>query len=649
MWVAKVVVFFNFVSMKFTRLGFFVFLFPLLFPLLFLVVLSAQPPKGYWQQEVDYRMLVSLDTEKHLLKGSQTLTYTNHSPDTLRRVFYHLYFNAFQPGSMMDVRSRSLPDADARVADRISKLKEDEIGYQKVLSLTQEGMALSYVVKGTILEVPLARRLEPGKSTVLDMRFEAQVPVQIRRSGRDNKEGIRYSMTQWYPKMAEYDVSGWHATPYVGREFYGVWGNFDVRIEIDEAFVIGGTGVLQNAEEIGHGYASGERKKNEGFSKGKLVWHFKADRVHDFAWAADPDYVHKTVQVPNGPELHFLYQETRKTKKAWSRLADDIRRAFPYIERNFGEYPYEVYSFIQGGDGGMEYPMATLITADRRYNSLLGVAMHELMHSWYHGVLATNESWHAWMDEGFTSYAEKKILHDVFRDRERKLPKGKFAHPFLLFYYAYQTSLEQEERMNTWADHFQTNGAYGVASYAKGALFLQQLGYIIGEEALRRVLLRYYDTWKFKHPAPTDFMRIAERVSGMELDWYYEYFVNTTAQIDYAIKEVVHMEASDSTKVVVWRKGRMPMPLEVEVKLKDDKVLNYYIPLRMMYGEKPLPDTYTRLPAAVWTDTTYEWVLPARKEDIERIEIDPDLLVADVDLKNGIYPPPDGDGEEGGK
>ncbi|MEM9261835.1 MAG: M1 family peptidase, partial [Bacteroidota bacterium] len=237
----------------------------------------AQPDR--WQQSATYAMEIDMDVKKNQYAGEQTIVYTNNSPDTLNRVFYHLYFNAFQPGSMMDVRNLTLPDADSRVGKRISKLKEDEIGYIKVNSLTQDGSSVKHVTEGTILEVELNTPILPGSSTTFKMNWDAQIPMQIRRSGRDNKEGIRYSMTQWYPKLAEYDYQGWHAHPYVGREFYHIWSDFDVKITIDSDYIIGGTGYLQNPEEIGYGYGPEPKKR-----KKKVTYHFKAPEVGDFFW-----------------------------------------------------------------------------------------------------------------------------------------------------------------------------------------------------------------------------------------------------------------------------------------------------------------------------------------------------------------------------
>ncbi len=267
---------------------------------LFIFVASAQNNTSYWQQKVDYKMEIDMDVENHQYKGTQELTYTNNSPDTLYRVFYHLYFNAFQPGSQMDVRSRTIEDASSKILDRISKLTPSEIGYIRPTLLTQDGQNLQFEVVGTILEVLLNTPIPPNTSTVFNMNWDAQVPIQIRRTGRYNAEGVAYSMTQWYPKLAEYDFEGWHAVPYIAREFHGVWGNFDVSIKLDENFIIGGTGYLQNADKKGLGEKSKRKTR---------TWHFSAPNVHDFAWAADKDYIHDTYPGPNGVKLNFYYKE----------------------------------------------------------------------------------------------------------------------------------------------------------------------------------------------------------------------------------------------------------------------------------------------------------------------------------------------------
>ena len=589
----------------------------------------AQPKsQPYWQQRAEYTMEINMDVKSHQFTGNQKLVYYNNSPDTLNKAYYHLYLNAFQPGSMMDVRSLNIEDPDSRVGSRISKLTENEIGYQHIKSLKQDGKAVTYKVEGTILEVRLNKPILPGSKTTFEMEFEAQVPAQIRRSGRDNAEGVAYSMTQWYPKLSEYDYLGWHTNPYIGREFHGVWADFDVKITIDPTYTLGGTGYVQNPDKIGHGYQKEgtEVKKSDK----PLTWHFKAPNVHDFAWAADPDYKHTTAQVPNGPTLHFIYQETAENKENWEKLPEFMVKAMQFMNENFGKYPYDQYSFIQGGDGGMEYPMATLITGNRNFNSLLGVSVHEMIHSWYQGVLATNESLYPWMDEGFTSYASDVTMKHLFDPESDRNPhEGSYKG------YFYMASSGKEEPLTTHADHYHTNRSYGINSYSKGAVFLHQLSYVIGQDTFMKGMRRYFNTWKFKHPTSIDFIRIMEKTSEIQLDWYLEKFVYTTDQVDYGVKTVVG--DGDATFVTLERIGEMMMPVDLYVEYEDGSKEIYYIPLRIMRGTKEVENAQIQRvtkEAWPWTYPTYTLKINNGVSRIKSIEIDPTGRMADIDRSN---------------
>lgn len=602
-------------------------------------VTFAQPDR--WQQRVEYKMNIDFDATNHQYKGKQNLVYTNNSPDTLQKVFYHLYLNAFQPGSVMDVRSRTLPDADRRVGARIATLKPTEQGYEKIRSMKQNGKAVKYVVEGTILEVTLNEPILPNSKATFDMEWDAQIPVQIRRNGRDSEEGIAYSMAQWYPKLSEYDYQGWHANPYVAREFYGVWGDFDVKITIDKKFVIGGTGYLQNPEEIGHGYTD----KPVNVRGDKLTWHFVAPNVHDFMWAADPEYTHEMLKRPDGLTLHFYYQKGDRTTDNWAQLPKIMDKAFDLINKTYGQYPYQQYSFIQGGDGGMEYPMGTLITGERSLHSLVGVCIHELMHTWFQMLLGTNESLYAWMDEGFTSYATNVITAQLAKDgvipglKPQENPQaGSYSGYFRL------AESGREEPLTTHADHFLTNFGYGLAAYNKGAVFLHQLEYVIGKEAFDKGILRYFNTWKFKHPNANDLVRVFEKQSGLELDWYKEYFVNTTHTIDYGLGAVV-ADAADAakTKVTIAKDGAFPMPLDVLVTYSDGSKELFNIPLDLMRGNKPQENQaikYTVLPDWQWTNLTYDFTIPRPRTEISNVEIDPSKRLADVNLENNVIVKP---------
>ena len=620
--------------------------------------LYAQPDR--WQQRVKYLMDVNMNVQTNRFTGTQKLEYWNNSPDTLDKVFYHLYWNAFQPNSMMDTRSRELGkilfrgrdgkpfgDWDARVQDRILHLKEDETGYQKIISLKMNGVAQPYTVYETILEVKLTRPILPKSKVVFDMEFEAQVPLQIRRSGRDNpKTGVRYSMSQWYPKMCEYDYEGWHPTPYVAREFYGVWGDYNVNITIDKSYIIGGTGYLQNAQQIGYGYEAPGTKVVRP-SGNTLTWRFTAPNVHDFVWAADPQFKHLVRNIPNGPTIHVLYKYKPKdtaNETAWKEVADAAVTVLPFIENHFGKYPYKQYSFIHGGDGGMEYPMATLISGPG-----LGTAFHEWMHSWYQMMLATNESLYAWMDEGFTSYAEALVSAYYHQKKNNEVTGYNLrtdiqasgdAGDLPLFeadsYAGYFNLVKSglEEPLTTHADHFNTNYAYNQAAYSKGAVFLCQLGYIISDSLRDKTLLEYYRLWKFKHPNANDFIRVAEKVSGIQLDWYKEYWVNTTKTIDYAIDSL--WEQNGKTNIRLRMIGKMPMPIDVQLKYKDGSAETAYIPQLIMFGQKPKEDNNPRriYEPWKWTHPTYTIEVNQRLMNISSIEIDPTWRMADTDRKN---------------
>ena len=594
--------------------------------------LSAQ--SSDWQQHVDYTMDVQMDVKTYQYTGTQKLIYTNNSPDELSRVFYHLYYNAFQPGSEMDIRLQNIKDPDKRMMvdgkSRIASLSESEMGYLHAESLTQDGQPVSFTEEGTILVVDLAKPIPSGGKTTLEMSFKGQVPLQIRRSGRNSSEGVALSMSQWYPKLSEYDFEGWHPNPYIAREFHGVWGDFDVKITLDKDYTVGGSGYLQNPDEIGHGYETpGTKVKTKGKT---LTWHFKAPKVHDFMWAADPEYIHDIYEMEDGPTLHFFYKDNPEFNENWKNLQPKTAEAMRFFSNNVGKYPYKQYSVVQGGDGGMEYAMSTLITGEREFGSLVGVMVHEMAHSWFQHVLATNESEHEWMDEGFTSFISSLCMNQIMEQNKQNPFEGSYRG----YYALVNSGLEMPQ--STHADRYTTNFAYGVSAYSKGSIFLSQLGYVIGQDKLMETIQKYFEDFKFKHPVPNDIKRTAEKVSGMELNWYLTDWTQTTNTIDYGIKSVD--ADGENTKVTMERIGEMPMPLDILVVGKDGTQKTYYVPLRMMYGEKENP--YPNLDRTVledwpWAYPTYEFTLDMPLENVQAIMIDPSQLMADVDGENNVY------------
>lgn len=598
--------------------------------------IAAHAQCDRWQQRIRCELTADLDVASHRFTGTEKLTYTNNSPDTLRQLFFHLYFNAFKPGSEMDTRSRNIADPDQRVGDRIGALSPEQQGDLRCSAMLQDGKPAQLEELGTILRVVLAKPLLPKKSTVLSFDFKGQVPVQIRRSGRDNAEGIAYSMTQWFPKVAAYDDQGWHPDPYVGREFYGEWGDYDVRLTLDSTYTVAASGELQNAAAIGHGYSTTSKLQKR--ADGKLEWHFLAKNVHDFAWAADPDYAHVTAQVPGGPLLHFIYEEKGENAAGWKDLPGYMVKHFQYMAKHFGAYPYPHFTFAQGGDGGMEYPNLTLITGGRRLGSLVGVSVHESVHNWYYGMLGSDEGSYPWMDEGFTEYASSEVMRELFPGQQ----PGR-VHADAVEAYLQLAASDLHEPMSTHADHFRTNRGYSATAYSKGEFFLDQLGQVVGDSTLHRGLLRYYNSCRFKHPEPVDVRRAMEKESGLQLDWYFDEWINTTRELDYAIASVVGR--NDSTFITLRREGEMIMPVDLALYGDGGRNTVYHIPLSLMLGarkESPEGEKQTVLSPWLWTAPEYTVGLPLAIGRVHAIMLDPNGRLADKDRSNDTVNLPPG-------
>lgn len=612
----------------------------------FVSVFSQKNPNpGYWQQHVDYKMDVSMDVKTYQYKGKQTLVYTNNSPDTLYHVYYHLFNNAFQPNSCMDARLKSIKDPDGRMVaktkvgakeareSRISPLQLNEIGYLKISNLQQDGILLTNKVVSTILEVDLAKPILPNASTTFTLDFDGQVPLQIRRSGRNNKEGIELSMSQWYPKMAEYDNDGWQADPYISREFHGVWGNFDVAITIDKNYILGGSGYLQNKNEIGYNYQDTGVVVKIPKKEKTLTWHFIAPNVHDFTWAADKNYIHDKLITTFGTTLHFLYKNNPKIIDNWKKLQPKTAQLMEIYNNTVGKYPYEQYSVIQGGDGGMEYAMCTLMLGEGNLNGLTGLVAHEMGHSWFQHLLASNEAKNSWMDEGFTTWLENYGMNEIADKKVENPHADSYASYFSL------VKSGKEQPQTTHADRYDENRSYSIQAYSKGNIFLSQLEYLIGKENLMKTIKRYFADFKFTHPTPNDIKHTAEKVSGANLDWYLTEWTKTTNTIDYAIK-LVEEYGLLNTKITLRLLGRTPMPLDILVTYEDGTQESFYIPQTLMRWTKENQNPSVKrtvLEGWDWAYPTYEFTIDKEKSTIKSISIDPSGLLADVNRDNNVY------------
>lgn len=588
----------------------------------------------YYQQYAKYKMDIDVNAKEYTYQGKQTLTYTNNSPEELKTVYFHLYWNAFKPGSMMDQRAESRgKNGDSRLQaggiSRLASIPKNEEGAQNIHWIKQNGKNLKFEIQETIMKVELATPIAPNSSTVFTMEWDAVIPKQIRRSGRNNSEGIEMSMTQWYPKIAEYDYDGWATFDYVGREFHAPFSDYEINIQIDKNYVIGAGGTLQNPAEV-KGYAENATIKSN--AQNKATWKWTAKNILDFAWAADPDYSVDQFTVLDGPKVFLVYQKSEKTK-LWEEAKPYITKYFQLQNALMGRYLYPSYSFIQGGDGGMEYGMCTLMLGEgRSLEGLVGLMVHEAGHSWNQQILAYNESVRPWMDEGFTSYYDSMIMHQLFP------PKEAVPNPFInsIRSYANFTARGIEEPAVWLSDHHDNGGAYSVASYVKGELYLVQLGYIMGEQNLSLVLKEFYNEWKLKHPTERDFLHTAQKLSGMDLKWFHHYWINTVKTIDYAVKDVKYDQ--QSTTITLANNGGVPMPVDFSVMLKDKQIVNYQIPVNLTreWKKKDIYGNFTTLKYWPWTQKEYTFTVPYTKTQIAALGIDFSQRIADVNPDNNF-------------
>ena len=590
----------------------------------FLVI--SQESSWRWQQEVDYTMVIDVNVENYTYKGTQNLVFTNNSPDDLDRVFYHLYFNAFKPGTDLEQNSRYSSDDSRSMSKKLLSMPKEDWGDVQIKWLLQDGKPVSFKIEETILEVSLDKPIRSGESSVLEMEFFIQTPAMVRRSGKNSEDNVAFSMSQWYPKLCQYDDEGWHANPYIGREFYGVWGNFDVTINIDKDYTVAGSGYLQDPELVGHGYAP----LKEGVVRDeKISWRFIAPNVHDFSWAADPNFIHDFLDIDDGPRMHFFYKSDSEFVNLWKEFQENSANFLTFFSETIGRYPYSQYSVIMAGDGGMEYAMCTFIdgVGHPTIESLYSVTSHEIAHTWFQFLMATNESKHSWMDEGFTSYIDDVALNVVL-NQGKALPNAKAYDDYFNW-----VNLGLEEPMTTHADRFKYNTGYGMSAYDKGSIFLSQLQYVIGKENFDNSLKRYFDDWAFKHPKPNDFIRSAEKVSDLELDWYLLDWAQSTMTIDYAINSVV--SEKDKTIINLQRIGQMGMPIDLKVKLKSGETQLYNIPMTKMRGSKP-PKNMKVLDSWSWAKPYYSFTMDVVADNISEIIIDPKGEMADVDRVNNF-------------
>lgn len=634
-----------------------------------------------WQQRIQYFIDAELDPMQRIVFGKQKIVYTNNSPDTLRVIYLNLYVNAFRKNSLMETYQIERNKFEG--GSLISVLNDRYLGYNKVKNIRDEDQNfLDFEIDDTILKFVPNNPILPGTTSAFTLDFELKVPWLLRRMGWRNREGIEFSMAQWYPKLCVYDQKGWHLNYYLGREFYGEFSTFDVSITLPENYVVGASGQLMNAADIDSMMkkdpdqtqpdrlfatkdtsALPDSSVNEElesvlaeFSKimkekppivKQRTWLYRAENVHDFAWCADPDYLYEKVEH-EGVRIHLLYQPDVSEK--WKEMKTWTVQILEYMNTHVGRYPYKDFTIAQGGDGGMEYPNIVFITGDRDPKSLASVTAHEMVHNWFYGVMANNETMEAWLDEGVTSYYTTRLMEHMFG----RYANIDYSSPFQQRWFpkedarvATYTELDwwikqgYEEKVLQHADFFKSDRSYLYSVYYKGEVFMFTLEYFFGRERLDDLIRKFYSVWHLHHVSTEDMKRFFEKETGIELDWLFEEWLQTTEICDYAVEKTRGRWNRDGnyfeSEIVLKRNGFIEMPVDLTVTLENDSAITYRIPA---HHDDPDISGYERQP--VWNKVTTQYLLYLELPyAVKSVAIDTTLLMPDIHRMNnrsGLLP-----------
>jgi len=592
----------------------------------------------YWQQETHYRIDADFRPDSNQIVGTTSLRYWNNSPDTLRELYFHLYNNAYRPGSYLDRIWQSYGFYSIAEADT------SEWGGMDVESIAVAGEPLpldSMQVDNSIMRFSLPAPLAPGDSLDLELAFRCHIPGAQWRNGA---RGDHYDIAQWFPRICVYDRHGWNARQHLSLgEFYADFGTYDVTLRAPSKFIIAHTGTLVNEAELFPDLPQGspdtiltdilaaqddDDAEDEADTPATTrTWIMHADRVIDFAMSADPNFIWDRTRTEAGAIIDCFY--TPRGKENWERNGAKFTRfAIELFSEKFGAYPYPHYSVIASPfRGGVEYPMLTFVSSRAQLSpghGLFEVIAHEVAHCWFYGILASNEIDAPFMDEGFAQFATMIAVEEYFGrwNNARTLEH----HMDSLFsdaddvrsetqrtYIRFRSRMDDELPLTTSAEQWPGRITYGVMVYQKTATVLYALMDVLGEAK------HYYDAWSFKHPYPEDLFESFDRCSGLNLSWFWEQWFRENWTVDFGLSGVERLPG-DSAAVTVERHGQGIAPLTVRFELADGSAVDRRLGIGPWLAQERVH--------------TFRLALDASTAGIERVVLDPDLYVPDLDRTN---------------
>ncbi|MGN6393727.1 MAG: M1 family metallopeptidase [Gemmatimonadales bacterium] len=613
---------------------------------------DGSPGPRYWQQRADYSIKATLDTAAKRITGTEEIHYTNNSPDTLRFIWMQVDQNLFRPGStgsLLFAAESRFGGAGFAGGFDIASITQSMPAPRTPPPRPRRGagatagtdghgtppVSLSYRVNDTMMYVELAQPLAPGGTTILDVAYSFNVPEH--GADRMGREGNLYEIAQWYPRMAVYDdVHGWNTDPYLGQgEFYLEYGDIDYEVTVPAGYLVAGTGVLQNPEQV---LTPAERSRLAAAAKsdstvaivtqeeldsgaarprrdGTLTWRFRADRVRDVAWAASPDY-RWDASSWEGTLAQAFYRDSAKL--TWEDAAKMSRYSILEYSTKWFRYPYPQITAVEGPVSGMEYPMVAMEAPAEDKPDLYNVITHEIGHMWYPMTVGSDERRYAWMDEGFNTFINTFSEQDYWSrdDSDTRRSEIRFV-----------TGLDQSptaQPIMTPANRYRTTDNLGSLAYVKPSIMLLALrSKVLGPEVFDTAFREYTRRWAFKHPQPADFFRTMEEVSGRDLSWFWRGFFYTTAALDQSVESV--KSAADGGSLVTIRSlGAAVMPVELELGYGDGTSQTIKLPVEIWYG-----------------GNRYVYRVPPGKT-IVRARVNPDGMFPDVNPANDGWTAPAG-------
>lgn len=550
----------------------------------------------YFQQDVAYKIDVTLNDSKHELQGDIEISYKNNSPDTLDVIYMHLWPNAYQNGTALANQFLRNKETEMYYAE------DEQLGEIRNLNFEVDGRKVEWTFDDSHKDIAilnLASPLQPGAALTISTPFLVDIPASFSRLGH---VGESYQMTQWYPKPAVYDRYGWHPMPYLNfGEFFSEFGSFDVKITLPSNYVVGATGVLQNEEEIkfleekvewtntvieNDDFRLGSDDDDFPISSDSLkTIQYKAENVHDFAWFADKRfYVQKSeVTLKSGSKVDTWTMFTDYEADIWTDAVDYVNRSVLYYSERVGEYPYPHATAVQSAlsaGGGMEYPMITVIGPSSTAKTLDNVITHEVGHNWFYGILGSNERDYPWMDEGMNSYYESDYMATYYGKGGLDIGVPDFVFELLdakdldveKVAYLWQARQMNNQPMNTTSDEL-TMINYQLSAYSIPSMMFKYLENYLGTTEFDRIAQLYFDNWKFKHPYPTDVQAHFEKESGKNLDWFFGDFFNTRKTIDYALGNI-EIEG-ETASITVFNRGDIAAPVAISV-IDGEEISTYW-------------------------------------------------------------------------